>query len=105
MLEFMARRRVWSNDVDLVAFVRNNHGTSVAKPLTLEQVGDMECITEPTATLTNHAAQSLMDELWRCGLRPTEGSGSAGSLAATERHLDDMRSIAKGLLRNTGVDI
>lgn len=38
-------------------------------------------------------AQSLMDELWRIGLRPTEGSGSAGSLAATQEHLRDMRSI------------
>jgi hypothetical protein len=32
--------------------------------------------------------------LWNCGLRPTEGSGSAGSLAATQRHLDDMRTVA-----------
>lgn len=35
-----------------------------------------------------------MDQLWNCGLRPTEGSGSAGSLAATQRHLEDMRKIA-----------
>jgi len=40
------------------------------------------------------AAQNLMDELWKCGLRPTEGKGSAGSLAATERHLEDMRRLA-----------
>jgi hypothetical protein len=39
-----------------------------------------------------------MDELWRVGLRPTEGSGSAGSLAATERHLSDMQRIAFKLL-------
>lgn len=39
-------------------------------------------------------AQQLMDELWRAGLRPSEGTGSAGSLAATERHLADMKTIA-----------
>jgi hypothetical protein len=43
-------------------------------------------------------AQGLMDELWRAGLRPTEGTGSAGSLAATERHLSDMQRIAFKLL-------
>jgi len=32
-------------------------------------------------------AQELMDSLWQCGLRPVQGSGSAGSLAATEAHL------------------
>jgi hypothetical protein len=43
-------------------------------------------------------AQGLMDELWRVGFRPTEGTGSAGSLAATERHLSDMQRIAFKLL-------
>lgn len=37
--------------------------------------------------------QQLMDEIWAAGIRPTEGSGSAGSLAATERHLADMRAL------------
>ena len=47
----------------------------------------------PTFTCATEEAQQMMDELWRCGLRPTEGSGSAGSLAATERHLEDMRRL------------
>ncbi len=41
------------------------------------------------------AIQILMDDLWQCGFRPTEGTGSAGSLRATEKHLEDMRDIAK----------
>ena len=49
---------------------------------------------EPTMLLTPDDAQGLMDELWNCGLRPSEGTGSAGSLAATERHLKDMKTIA-----------
>lgn len=47
----------------------------------------------PPITLTKQDAQTLMNDLWDCGLRPDEGSGSAGSLAATERHLADMRKI------------
>jgi len=38
-------------------------------------------------------AQELMDDLWRCGIRPTDGAGTAGSMAATERHLEDMRKL------------
>lgn len=47
----------------------------------------------PAFTLHDEQAQQFMDELWRSGFRPTEGSGSAGSLAATERHLADMRAL------------
>jgi hypothetical protein len=48
---------------------------------------------EPTFSLSPEEAQTLMDDLWQCGLRPTEGTGSAGSLKATERHLEDMRTL------------
>ena len=48
----------------------------------------------PICTTERNNAQILMDDLWSAGLRPTEGSGSAGSLAATQKHLEDMRTIA-----------
>jgi hypothetical protein len=38
-------------------------------------------------------AQALMDRLWKAGLRPTEGSGSAGALSATKYHLEDVRTL------------
>lgn len=48
----------------------------------------------PTFTIDIDEAQKLIDELWHCGLRPSEGSGSAGQLASTQRHLEDMRTVA-----------
>ena len=51
-------------------------------------------IIEPIALLPYPAGQILMDDLWAAGIRPTEGTGSAGSLLATEKHLSDMRIIA-----------
>lgn len=39
------------------------------------------------------AAQVLMDTLWNCGIRPTEGAGTAGTMAAAQAHLQDLRSI------------
>ena len=48
----------------------------------------------PAATITVEESQVLMDSLWDCGIRPTEGNGSAGAMRATEKHLEDMRVIA-----------
>jgi len=59
------------------AFIEDEHGISIS----------------PTV------AQSLMDSLWERGLRPTEGKGSAGSLAATERHLKDVQEFSDRLLK------
>lgn len=50
-------------------------------------------VLSPSFELRPEHAQELMDELWACGFRPTEGTGSAGALAATQRHLDDMRKL------------
>lgn len=67
----------------------------LAKPVVLEAITpEMETqVIDPTFSMNMEAGQQLMDELWRCGLRPTDGTGSAGSLAATERHLADMRAL------------
>src|SRR3990167_6817446 len=43
-------------------------------------------IVESSMTLTLEDAQVLMDDLWNCGLRPTEGTGSAGALAGVTKH-------------------
>jgi hypothetical protein len=43
-------------------------------------------------------AQELIDSLWTCGLRPSEGTGSAGSLKAAENHLKDLQTLSFRLL-------
>ena len=58
-----------------------------------KEVPDGADFTAPTMQLDMTEAQRLMDELWNCGLRPSEGTGSAGSLEATQAHLQDMRQL------------
>lgn len=58
--------------------------------------------SDPALTVRTSEAQELMDALWSAGLRPAEGAGSAGAMAATERHLADMRAMAMGALRKAG---
>jgi len=43
--------------------------------------------------LEENSAQELIDSLWECGLRPSEGTGSAGAFAAQGKHLEDMRKL------------
>ena len=63
-----------------------------AKNIVFEQIEDNAYI-RPSLEIGIPAAQELMDDLWQAGLRPSEGTGSAGSLKATENHLKDMRKI------------
>jgi len=97
-IELMARREDWSEGVSIYMRQRTaGKGNAVAAPVMMVQKEPGEHV-EPMLRLEIQAAQQLMDELWQCGLRPTEGTGSAGSLKATENHLADMKRIAFTLL-------
>jgi len=50
---------------------------------------------EPFLRLKMGEAQRLIDELWSVGLRPTEGTGSAGAMAAVQGHLLDLQRLLK----------
>ena len=88
---FRAQSAPWQSGVEIYV---GNADTRV-KDVVLEKIDPAEFIAHPPSfTIARDIAQTLMDDLWQCGLRPTEGTGSAGSLRATERHLEDMRAIA-----------
>ncbi len=96
-MKFHARRNIWGDRIELFAYTHGPGGERiVARPTQLEAIKPDDGIPDESPSwidLDNDSAQQLMDELWYAGFRPTEGSGSAGSLAATERHLADMRSL------------
>lgn len=75
-------------------FERGDGVTDVANPVSYTRIErDALEPSDPMLRVSQTDAQQLMDELWRAGLRPSEGSGSAGALAATERHLKDMQRL------------
>lgn len=100
-LEFFCNRDPISRQLAFYIATRVGNKMLVADPLTLKPVEDGAVRGLATAYFSMEDGQRLMDELWLAGLRPTEGSGSAGSLAATERHLADMRRYADRLLDAT----
>lgn len=97
-IEVMARREQWSAGVSIyMRKVVVGMSVEIVQPVAFKRLSAEEAeqtmVIEPVVRLPIQSAQQLMDELWQCGLRPTEGTGSAGSLAATERHLADMRAL------------
>jgi hypothetical protein len=71
---------------------------AIIKDLVFETVERSKSIENKGIHIGNDIAQELMDELWTCGLRPSEGTGSAGSLKATQDHLGDMQKLSWKLL-------
>lgn len=87
-----AQSAPWRRAVEL--YIASPDRKARVKEVVIEEVSHEHFVEEPSFVIDNEAAQVLMDDLWNAGLRPTEGTGSAGSLKATERHLEDMRKIA-----------
>lgn len=69
-------------------------GDGIATKITFEKVEPGTIIERPSLSITPERAQSLMDDLWACGFRPTRGAQSEGVTAAQGRHLEDMRAVA-----------
>ena len=86
--KLLASKQAWGNYIDFALF----EGKAVGKEIIMETLDDGD-MCSPTFTLKHQEAQILMDSLWDAGLRPSEGSGSAGALRATEKHLNDMRKL------------
>jgi hypothetical protein len=98
-----AQREIW-NDTISISMANRKPGIGVlliAQPITFNEQPEGQYV-EPCLRLEYTEAQRLMDELWNCGLRPSEGTGSAGSLKATQTHLADMQKIAFKLLDDKG---
>lgn len=104
-LEIHAERTQYGRLIDLFirdASMGNLTHDYVVQPLVFA-AAEVGLLHEPCARLRIDDAQQFMDELWRAGIRPAEGAGSAGAMTAAQAHLADMRTIALGALKKEGV--
>lgn len=95
-IEIVASRdRIWGDRIHLRGRWIRGNTVSFWREAVWEQITpETDGIDKPAPlAIDPTAAQVLMDSLWDCGLRPSEGSGSAGALAATQRHLEDLRHL------------
>ena len=88
----------WFDGVEILAKQVSDSKLAVATQIVFQEVDPFKGVVEPTLRLSRHQAQVLMDDLWACGIRPTDcrnGDQAAGALKATERHLADMQDLAR----------
>ena len=88
-LEARAQASPWLQGVEIVLM----QGMAFGKEIIMHEVPEGEII-DPTFKLGYKQAQILMDDLWQAGIRPSDGKSNTGELKATEKHLQDMRTIA-----------
>jgi hypothetical protein len=103
-VEAYVERRSFGRVFGITFVDHSGKSTAVAKPLAWEFIPDEMLVPGPTLELLPAQAQALMDDLWACGLRPTEGVGSAGSAAAMQEHLKDMRAVGFAALKKLGIE-
>lgn len=96
-MKIKAARQVYDKRIDLYI----HDGRRTFAQLKFMEVPEGQFV-EPSARIFEEDAQVLMDSLWDCGIRPTEGNGSAGAMRATEKHLEDMRKIAFKFIEKEG---
>ena len=95
----------WSRTIHLRLARRHNGRLHTANRITFSETPEGQP-GNPALALQYEDAQQLLDELWACGLRPSEilaqqvnsSTSNTAVLAATERHLKDMRDMAFCLL-------
>ena len=87
------QRDIFSGNIQVRLMDDRDGQLWVAQPVELKELRE-GYYAPPFLTIDQTTAQMIVDELWQCGLRPSEGTGSAGALAATEKHLHDMKKIA-----------
>jgi hypothetical protein len=87
---------MWINDGFEMRVIDWGPHPAYALPIEMRHIAEEEQGIQipPMLTLDMQRAQQLCDALWEAGVRPTNGAGSVGQLAATERHLEDMRTLA-----------
>lgn len=83
------RNAIFGDTIGIYLAYRSEDGkTRVPEVMSLKEREPGMCDAMPTFELRPDTALRLMDELWHIGIRPTEGHGSTGQLAATEKHLN-----------------
>ena len=96
-LEIRVVDEPYNGGVQMVFYERgfNNEIVSIGELIMTEYKEGRLVPPASKISIDKRTVQILIDDLWSCGFRPSEGSGSAGSLKATEKHLEYMRDIAK----------
>lgn len=102
-LEFWVQDRFFTNQLAVYVVQRFPDGSkAVGQPLTMKTSSPDECmaseVTAPTFEVDRKACQSLMDQLYAQGIRPTDQAYSNEALGQAKQHIADLRVVTMKLL-------
>lgn len=91
-LDARIERHLWSDEVFIYLRARyDNNRIAYVSNLTMKMSEEGKLPDYEPLRFSIEGAQRLMDELWNCGLRPSEGTGSAGAMRQAEDHLATLK--------------
>ncbi len=91
-LTFHAELQSIGRIVGIYAYYEDKKRLMVARQVEFYE-SEPNFVRDPFLQINPSEAQNIMDEFWRIGFRPSEGTGSAGALSATQDHLKDLRTL------------
>jgi hypothetical protein len=95
--KFRAYREYYNDLINLVIFGKQGEKHVALSNLVFEELKEFSDPKEKIY-MTQQQGQELMDSLWDCGIRPSEGTGSAGAMSAIQDHLKSMKILSDRLL-------
>lgn len=76
----------------IIGTLKSDDGRAYMSDITFERAEPGVAIPDSKFfRLDDEQAQALMDDLWTCGVRPTEGAGSAGAMAMALERIADLK--------------
>jgi hypothetical protein len=98
-LQAHAQRNYSMNGFDLFLIAPGDAGNvNVATELVFTEV-EQGMVWPPSLAISRQAMQSLFDDLWNAGMRPSREDVSVGALQAAQAHIDSLKRINDALLR------
>lgn len=94
-MKFFIERAGWGRAFHLHIGSQQGEKFAVMEPAQFRVISEIEStmMQQAALELSTEDGQALIDELWHAGFRPTEGTGSAGAMAATQAHLKDLQRL------------
>jgi hypothetical protein len=78
---------------DLYIFSNNEYNKrSIVKDITFEKVDESTAVRK-SLSMDDDALQVFMDDLWRCGIRPSKEVIGDSDKTDIKNHLEDMRKL------------
>ena len=84
----------------VILHAKDYEGRMYMATLSWQEMKENDFVFEPQPlfVLQRQQAQTLMDDLWASGVRPTEGAGSAGAMREAQEHIATLRKVAYKVL-------